>query len=306
MTKKQHLSGYCLFYVAIVLFAAGNSVWAETVSREAQKYMNRGMAAAEIAKSPTGYEEAIREFEQAVSLAPDWPAPYFNLGCVQKEVGKYQEALDNYRKYLELVPNAPDAEQVQTELDQIEYKLEKASEAAKIRSWLEGEWIGSSGGMYAMKAWPFRFVVNGDSVNAYLPTNYNMDITRLVDYETISVKQEDRKIQFSVMLKTVARERGSLSLVERRNVQYNLILTAPDKMEGTAVFTSKHYNSDGSIWRNGNGTKKTSFNKMKHSDHSMSWQLRIPGTQYCCEFRGSNSGDGNSGDTILVRPGKVV
>jgi tetratricopeptide (TPR) repeat protein len=128
MIKKWHFSGGCLFCIAILLFAAGNSAWAETVSREAQKHMNRGMAAAEIAKSPAGYEEAIREFEQAVSLAPGWPAPYFNLGCVQKEVGKYQEALGSYRKYLELVPNAPDAEQVQTEIDQLEYKLEKILE----------------------------------------------------------------------------------------------------------------------------------------------------------------------------------
>ena len=128
MIRAWNLSRCCLFCVAIVLFAAGNSTWAENVSREAQKHMNRGMAAAEMAKSPADYEEAIREFEQAVNLVPGWPEPYFNLGCVQKAAGNYQEALDNYRKYLELVPNASDAGQVQTEIDQIEYKLEKILE----------------------------------------------------------------------------------------------------------------------------------------------------------------------------------
>ncbi len=129
MTREWHLSNYCLFCIAILLFAAGNSAWAETVSREARKHMNRGMAATEMANSPADYEEAIREFEQAVRFAPDWPAPYFNLGYVQNEVGKYQKALDSYRQYLELAPNAPDTVQVQAEIDQIEYRLEKASVA---------------------------------------------------------------------------------------------------------------------------------------------------------------------------------
>lgn len=148
MTKLRYLSSCCLFCIAILLFAAGNSAGAESVSREAQKHMNRGMAAAEIAKSPAGYEEAIREFEQAVSLAPGWSASYFNLGCVQKEAGKHQEALSNYRKYLELVPNAPDAEQVQTEIDQLEYKLEKILEVKQEEDQIKekykavlGRWI---------------------------------------------------------------------------------------------------------------------------------------------------------------------
>lgn len=131
MTGKYNLSMYCLFCIATLLMTVGNRAWAESVPREAQKHMNRGMAAAEMAKSPAEYEEAVREFEEAARLASGWPAPYFNLGYVQNETGNYQEALDNYRKYLKLVPNAPDAEQVQAEIDQIEYKLEKILETKK-------------------------------------------------------------------------------------------------------------------------------------------------------------------------------
>lgn len=122
---KMRLLWCCLFCVAIVLFAAGNSARAEIVSKEAQRHMNRGKVAVEMANSPADYEEAIHEFEQAVRFAPDWPAPYFNLGYVQNEVGNYQEALDSYRQYLKLAPDAPDAVPVQTEIDQIEYRLEK-------------------------------------------------------------------------------------------------------------------------------------------------------------------------------------
>ena len=251
-------------FLLIIFFAAvGNSAWAEPVSREARKHMNRGMAAAEMAKSPAEYEEAVREFEKAARLAPGWPAPYFNLGYVQNEVGKYQEALDNYRKYLKLVPNAPDAEQVQVEIDQIEYRLEKASEAAKILSWLKGEWVINAG-LPGQKPWPVTFIVNGDSVYANLPTTVNLGEggrQRFIDHETISVKQEGRKIQFSVVFKEVIRERGYLELIAKINAQYNLNLIAPDRMEGTRVFNKKHYNSDGSIWKAKNGTEKEHASK---------------------------------------------
>lgn len=273
MTRAWNLSRCCLFCVAILLFAAGNSTWAETISREAQKHMNRGMAATEMAKSPADYEEAIREFEQAVSLAPGWPAPYFNLGCVQKEAGKYQEALSNYRKYLELVPNAPDAEQVQIEIDQIEYKLEKASEAAKIRSWLKGEWMMFPV-MGGTSIWPVTFIVKDDSAYVYMPTARHYAATekdqdRLTDHETISIKQQGRKIQFSVVFKEAIPEGGSLGLFRKGNAQYEFNLIDPvasDRIEGTLVITIKDYNSNGSLESERKQTKEASMIKQKHSD----------------------------------------
>ena len=256
MTKKIHFSGSCLFCIAILLFAIGNSTWAESVPREAQKHMNRGMAAAEMAKSPAEYEEAIREFEKAVRLAPGWPAPYFNLGYVQNEAGNYEEALNNYRKYLKLVPNAPDAEQVQKEIDQIEYRLEKVSEAAKIRGWLEGEWGSVETGPFLV-----RFIVNGDSVNMYYPTTLKtFDRVSMADYETILIKQEGRKIQFGVVqkLKTKDRSGGAWYVLWEANTQFNLNLIAPNKMEGTFVYIRKAGHSGEIVYKS---EGKASFSK---------------------------------------------
>jgi len=257
MSRITDLLRSTLFCTSILLFAVGGSAWAESVPREAQKHMNRGMAAAEMAKSPAEYEDAIREFEQAARLAPDWSAPYFNLGVVQKKAGKYQEALNSYRKYLELAPNAPDAAQVQAEIDQIEYKLEKVSEAAKIRSWLEGEW---KSGMI-MGPVPVRFIVKGDSVNMYYPTTWNADDAVSMDYETISIKQEGRKIRFTVVqkLKTRDRREASLYLAWKSNRQFNLNLIAPDKMEGTCVSFRKIVHSGEVLKFEG----KTSFRKIR-------------------------------------------
>jgi len=267
MIKKIKLLRCCLFCSIILLLAVGNSAWAQTVSREAQKHMNRGMAAAKMANSPSGYEDAIRELEQAVSFAPDWPAPYFNLGYVQKEAGKYQDALNNYQKYLELAPNAPDAAQVQTEIDQIEYKLEKVSEVAKIRTWLEGEWNMTTMLNSTKNRWPITFILKGDSIEAYLPTTrfFSYD-DRFADFKTIPIKQDGQTIQFSVALKEVYTEPGVSELMSTSKAQYTLDIITSDKMEGTQSHSSKSYNSDGSIWKDLKGTEKVYFYKGKHSD----------------------------------------
>jgi len=243
---------------------------AQNISDEARRYFDRGQVAVEMAESPVDYEDAIKEFEKAAELAPAWADVYYNLGYVQKEAGQYQGSLDNYRKYLKLVPNASDAEQVRTEINQIEYRLEKVSKEAKIRSWLEGEWVMPTMLRSTRACWPITFIVNGDSISAYMPTTRSMGHDdECTNYKTIPVNQEGRKIQFSVVLKEVYLERGITELMQTVNGQYNLSLTAPDRMEGTHTFSSKVYKfySDGSLMEDKNGTEKINFWKQKHSDN---------------------------------------
>jgi tetratricopeptide (TPR) repeat protein len=83
-----HKRFVCLFVITILI--VWNAVsFAQTVSDEARRSMLRGMAAVEMAKTPKDYERAIREFEQAAKLAPNWPDVYFNLGSVQAKAGNY-------------------------------------------------------------------------------------------------------------------------------------------------------------------------------------------------------------------------
>ena len=114
----------CLIGVMILL-AWVSVTLAETVSEEAQRYMARGMAAVEMAKTPKDYERAVREFEQAAKLAPNWPDVYFNLGSVQAKAGNYGEAMRQYKRYLELAPKAPDAAKVREEIYKLEYRAEE-------------------------------------------------------------------------------------------------------------------------------------------------------------------------------------
>ena len=114
----------CLLGMVILLAWVSVSL-AGTVSEEAQRYMARGFAAVEMAKTPKDFERAVREFEQAAQLAPNWPDVYFNLGSVQGKAGNYGEAMRHYKRYLELAPNAPDAAKVREEIYKLEYRAEE-------------------------------------------------------------------------------------------------------------------------------------------------------------------------------------
>jgi tetratricopeptide (TPR) repeat protein len=108
-----------------ILFCGIASSFGQTVSEEAKRHFDRGMAAVEMAKSPEDFKDAIKEFEQAIRLAPDWPDVYYNLGMVQEKAEKYSDAITNLKQYLGLAPNANDAEAVKSLINKLEYTAEQ-------------------------------------------------------------------------------------------------------------------------------------------------------------------------------------
>ncbi len=133
----------CLIGI-VILLAWVSVTLADTVSEEAQRYMARGSAAVEMAKTPKDYERAVREFEQAAKLAPNWPDVYFNLGSVQAKAGNYGEAMRYYKRYLELAPNAPDAAKVREEIYKLEYRAEEEQKVKEIKR--DGHFIAYDNG----------------------------------------------------------------------------------------------------------------------------------------------------------------
>ena len=69
---------------AFVGFAS--NAFAQNVPDEARRHYYHGVAAFAMAKSPTDDELAIREFEWAARLAPDWPDARYNRGMVREKV----------------------------------------------------------------------------------------------------------------------------------------------------------------------------------------------------------------------------
>jgi hypothetical protein len=134
----------CLICV-VILIAWVSVTLADTVPEEAQRYMARGMAAVEMAKTPKDYKRAVNEFEQAAKLAPNWPDVYFNLGSIQAKAGNYGEAMRHYKRYLELAPNAPDAAKVREEIYKLEYRAEEEARVKELKK-RDGPFIDLSNG----------------------------------------------------------------------------------------------------------------------------------------------------------------
>lgn len=128
--------------IGLVVFLAWVSVTvAGTVSDEARRYMARGNAAIEMAKSPGDYALAVKEFEQAARLAPDWPEIYYSLGNAQSKAYDYTSAMKSYQRYLDLAPQSPDAAKVRDEIFKLEYRRDRENLAAM----LAGIWIAPNG-----------------------------------------------------------------------------------------------------------------------------------------------------------------
>ncbi|MFO7569358.1 MAG: tetratricopeptide repeat protein [Smithellaceae bacterium] len=105
-----------------------------SVSDEAKKYFDRGVAAIEMAKTPSDYAKAVREFEQAVRLAPQWPEAYYNLALVQEKAEKYGDAAASLRQYLRLAPDAADAAEIKALINKLEYRKEQIDGSRYIDS----------------------------------------------------------------------------------------------------------------------------------------------------------------------------
>ena len=176
----------------LLLTLMGGKVIGQVISDEAQRHFDRGVTAVEMAKSPMDYESAIREFEQAIILAPKWPDVYYNLGLVQEKAEKYTDAVTNLRQYLNLVPVASDAEMVKSLINKLEYKRDKANKKKEIVEALTGGGTihkkgGSDGGICVTE----KFAFLGDQLSANIrcmDSGYNQTVNVAFDGSILKFK----------------------------------------------------------------------------------------------------------------------
>jgi hypothetical protein len=69
--------------------------------------------------------KAMIHYEAGLKLYPTWPQGWFNAALIAAELGSYAEAVERMQAYLELVPDAPDA---QSARDQIVIWRDKAGQ----------------------------------------------------------------------------------------------------------------------------------------------------------------------------------
>ncbi len=137
----------CAVFLAWVAPASGQG----SRDEEARKYMVRGMAAIEMAKSEADLAKAAVEFKKATEAAPRMADAWNNLAAVQAKIGQTREAIASYRRYLALAPPAEEAMRVGDEIIKLEYRLEQ-TEGFKA---LSGDWLSDPDGKR------FRVVAEG-------------------------------------------------------------------------------------------------------------------------------------------------
>lgn len=109
-------------YAVILVLCCANLSWAkQDVPDDIRTQLQRGITGIEAAKTPDDFDAALKEFEGVVKLAPNWPDGHYYFGRVLPMVkGKSKQAINELNRYLELAPNAPDAETVKIEIQKLE------------------------------------------------------------------------------------------------------------------------------------------------------------------------------------------
>ena len=64
-------------------------------------YNNRGKAKYKLGK----YQDAIEDYNKAIELKPDYVDAYYNRGIAKANLGKFQEAIEDCNKVIELMPD---------------------------------------------------------------------------------------------------------------------------------------------------------------------------------------------------------
>ena len=99
------------------------------IPEEARRSFAEGLAAFELARSPSDYEEPKKKFEKAACLAPWWPDVFFNLSLIDEKLRNYHDAETNLQIYLLAAPDGRDADAVRQKIHKINYLRERQTEA---------------------------------------------------------------------------------------------------------------------------------------------------------------------------------
>jgi len=90
---------------------------AEPESHVAHYYL--GNIYRKTAKDEKELDTAISEYKKATEIKPDYAEPYMGLGLVYYRRGLNEEAKEAFRKYLELKPEAKEAEEIKRHIDNL-------------------------------------------------------------------------------------------------------------------------------------------------------------------------------------------
>lgn len=91
----------------VIALAASAAAQPKQVPGKLARAASDAFAKAQVAERAGDRREAIRQYERANEIAPH-PNTYFNLAELHRANRSFDAAIDAYRRYLELAPDAPD------------------------------------------------------------------------------------------------------------------------------------------------------------------------------------------------------
>jgi tetratricopeptide (TPR) repeat protein len=86
---------------------------AHTMDHSAVRLTRRSKVMAEVAVREKRFADAARAYEDATKIALWSPELHFNAALMLAEIHYYDEAIDEMKKYVKLVPDSPDARAAQ-------------------------------------------------------------------------------------------------------------------------------------------------------------------------------------------------
>lgn len=149
--KKLHI----LLLISAISICSGTLNAAADIPKDAKQHLKAGIEIIQKAQSVDDYDHAVKEFEQVIALAPNFPDGYYYLGeTLASTKGKVSRAIKNLNRYLELTPSgASDRAEISEEVAKLKIIRDKAR-----RTELNGlELVHLSDGIYV------RNVLEGSS-----------------------------------------------------------------------------------------------------------------------------------------------
>lgn len=173
MTNNYRLILFLTFFPLLALHAM-----AQDIPEEARKHLIRGKTAMDIAKNPGDFELAIGEFNQAITLAPEWDEPYLQLGKVYEKTKQYTLAIASLKTFISLTQDATKATEAKEKIYELEFLAEQTLTTEYIINTLcEGFclWESSGDPLY----WPYyyltKFTKTGENSVQLKSTKYSDD-----------------------------------------------------------------------------------------------------------------------------------
>jgi len=97
---------------------------------EAQQHFAAGAALMQTKQAALA-QQAVTEFQKAVTLAPWWPEAYYDLSSALEVTSKYDDAIQQLQYYLQLKPSVTDAADAQGRIIALRAEKESAARSAE-------------------------------------------------------------------------------------------------------------------------------------------------------------------------------